>query len=62
MAETAMESAGRQGAISGANRNISGAPRKDYIGEHGFLAIPIEPAYLPGVRDLARFINGEDVR
>jgi len=41
-------------------QNISGAPREDYLGEHGFLAIPIEPAYLPGVRDLARFIAGED--
>ena len=40
-------------------QNISGAPREDYLGEHGFLAIPIEPAYLPGVRDLARFIAGE---
>jgi hypothetical protein len=37
----------------------TGAPRRDYIAEHGFLAIPIEPAYLPGVSDLASFLTGE---
>jgi dienelactone hydrolase len=38
---------------------LSGAPRRDYVGEHAFLAIPIEPAYLPGVNDLADFLAGE---
>jgi hypothetical protein len=40
-------------------QQVTGAPRKDYIGEHGFLTIPVEPAYLPGVTDMAKFLNGE---
>jgi len=40
-------------------QDISGAPRLDYVGEHAFLAIPVEPAYLPGVNDLADFLAGE---
>ncbi len=39
--------------------DISGAPRIDYVGEHAFLAIPLEPAYGPGSADLAAFIDGE---
>jgi pimeloyl-ACP methyl ester carboxylesterase len=38
---------------------IAEAPRIDYVAEHGFLVIPIEPAYFPGTRDLAEFIAGE---
>ncbi len=38
---------------------ISGAPRRDYIGEHGFLVIPIEPAYFRGTSELADFLAGE---
>jgi dienelactone hydrolase len=38
---------------------VTGAPRRDYIAEHGFLVIPIEPEYLRGTTDLAKFLNGE---
>ncbi len=38
---------------------VTGAPRRDYIAEHGFITIPGEPAYYPGARDLAKFLNGE---
>ncbi|MEQ9496086.1 MAG: hypothetical protein RIT81_04485 [Deltaproteobacteria bacterium] len=36
---------------------LSGVPKKDYIGEHGFLVIPVEPAYIVGVRDIARLLG-----
>lgn len=39
--------------------NLSGAPRRDYIAEHGFLVIPIEPEYWRGTSDLASFLAGE---
>jgi len=38
---------------------VTGAPRRDYIGEHGFITIPLEPAYFRGVRELASFLSGE---
>ena len=38
---------------------VTGAPRRDYIAEHGFLTIPIEPEYLRGTRELASFLSGE---
>ncbi len=38
---------------------VTGAPRRDYIAEHGFLTIPLEPEYFRGVTDLAKFLNGE---
>jgi hypothetical protein len=38
---------------------VTGAPRRDYIAEHGFLVIPIEPAYLPGTLDMAAFLDGD---
>jgi hypothetical protein len=38
---------------------LSGAPRLDYMAEHAFLAVPIEPAYLAGQNDLADFLAGE---
>ncbi|MEO8549647.1 MAG: Ig-like domain-containing protein [Kofleriaceae bacterium] len=40
-------------------QQVTGAPRRDYVGEHGFLTIPIEPAYFPGTHDLANFLSGE---
>jgi hypothetical protein len=40
-------------------QQVTGAPRKDYVGEHGFLTIPGEPAYFPGTSDLAKWLNGE---
>jgi dienelactone hydrolase len=38
---------------------IAHAPRKDYVAEHAFLVIPVEPAYLPGVNELADFLAGK---
>jgi dienelactone hydrolase len=38
---------------------VTHAPRRDYIAEHAFLTIPIEPEYLRGTRDLASFLSGE---
>jgi pimeloyl-ACP methyl ester carboxylesterase len=38
---------------------LSGAPRRDYLAEHGFLVIPVEPEYLRGSADLAKFLTGE---
>jgi hypothetical protein len=38
---------------------VTGAPRRDYVAEHGFLAIPFEPEYARGVNDMAKFLNGE---
>ncbi len=40
-------------------QDVTGAPRRDYIGEHAFITIPVEPAYFRGVRDLADFLSGE---
>ena len=38
---------------------LSGAPRRDYIAEHAFLVIPIEPEYGRGNDEMARFLAGE---
>jgi pimeloyl-ACP methyl ester carboxylesterase len=38
---------------------VTGAPRRDYIAEHAFLVIPIEPEAGRGGRDMAAFLNGE---
>lgn len=38
---------------------VTHAPRRDYIAEHAFLTIPIEPEFLRGSRDLASFLSGE---
>jgi dienelactone hydrolase len=38
---------------------VTGAPRRDYIAEHAFLVIPIEPEAPRGGRDMAAFLNGE---
>lgn len=37
---------------------LSGAPRRDYVGEHGFVVIPLEPAYLRGSNEMADFLAG----
>lgn len=37
---------------------ISGAPRRDYVAEHGFIVIPVEPACLPAQADLGDFLTG----
>jgi hypothetical protein len=51
------------GIIPNANtkllQQVTGAPRRDYIAEHGFLTIPGEPEYFRGVRELAQFLSGE---
>jgi dienelactone hydrolase len=38
---------------------VTKAPRRDYLAEHAFLTIPIEPEFLRGTRDLANFLTGE---
>ena len=49
----------RTGDRALALQELADVPRVDYLGEHGFLAIPIEPAYARGVTDVARFLTGE---
>jgi pimeloyl-ACP methyl ester carboxylesterase len=39
-------------------QQVTNAPRKDYLGEHGFLVIPAEPGYWTGTADLASFLAG----
>lgn len=39
--------------------DVTKAPRRDYLAEHAFLTIPIEPEFLRGTRDLANFLSGE---
>lgn len=36
----------------------TGAPRRDYLAEHGFLVIPVEPEFGRGGRELAGFLAG----
>jgi hypothetical protein len=38
---------------------LAGVPRRDYLGEHAFLTIPVEPAFLRGTREAAAFLAGE---
>ena len=40
-------------------QDVTGAVRRDYLAEHGFIAIPFEPEYLRGCNDMAKFLNGE---
>ena len=40
-------------------QTVTKAPRRDYVAEHAFLTIPIEPEYFRGTRDLADFLSGE---
>ncbi len=35
---------------------LSGVPREDYLAEHAFIVVPVEPAYLPGIIDLVRVL------
>lgn len=37
---------------------ISGLPKRDYLGTHGFLTIP-EPSALPGLQDMGDFLAGD---
>jgi dienelactone hydrolase len=38
---------------------LSGAPRRDYVAEHAFIVVPVEPACLPGQADLGDFLTGK---
>lgn len=38
---------------------IAGIAKRDYVAEHAFLVIPIEPEYLRGVSELADFLAGK---
>jgi hypothetical protein len=38
---------------------VTGAQRRDYVAEHGFITIPVEPEYFRGCSDMAKFLNGE---
>lgn len=40
-------------------QEVTAARRRDYIAEHGFIVIPLEPEYWRGTSDLAKFLNGE---
>ena len=40
-------------------QTISGAPRRDYVAEHAFIVVPVEPAFLPGQADLGDFLTGK---
>lgn len=40
-------------------QTVTGAPRRDYVAEHAFLTIPIEPEYLRGTSELAGFLSGD---
>ncbi|MBT8494361.1 MAG: hypothetical protein KJO07_15000, partial [Deltaproteobacteria bacterium] len=38
---------------------IAGVPRRDYLAEHAFIVIPLEPEYIRGVTEMARYLAGE---
>ena len=38
---------------------LGGVKRMDYLAEHAFMVIPVEPAYLTGNRDAADFLAGK---
>ena len=38
---------------------LSGAPRRDYGGGHGFLVIPVLASYWKGTAELTAFLLGE---
>jgi len=40
-------------------QDVTGARRIDYVAEHGFIALPLEPEYYRGCNDMAKFLNGE---
>jgi hypothetical protein len=37
---------------------LAEVPRRDYLAEHAFLVIPVEPEYLRGTSELADFLAG----
>jgi hypothetical protein len=39
-------------------QQLSGAPRRDYVAEHAFITIPVEPEYPRGTSELAGFLAG----
>ena len=39
--------------------DLADVPRRDYLAEHAFLALPIEPEYLRGTSEMARFLTGD---
>lgn len=39
-------------------QQVTGAPRRDYVAEHAFLTIPVEPEYFRGTSELAGFLAG----
>jgi hypothetical protein len=39
--------------------SLAGVPRRDYVAEHAFLVVPVEPEYRRGNDELARFLAGE---
>jgi hypothetical protein len=40
---------------------LAEVPRRDYLAEHAFLCIPVEPEYLRGVYEMAGYINEEEL-
>ncbi|MBV8763168.1 MAG: hypothetical protein JO257_38145, partial [Deltaproteobacteria bacterium] len=40
-------------------QQVTGAPRRDYVAEHAFLTIPVEPEYFRGTSELAGFLSGD---
>jgi hypothetical protein len=40
-------------------QSVTHAPRRDYVAEHGFLVIPVEPEYWRGTSELAGFLSGD---
>lgn len=36
---------------------LSGVQREDYLAEHGFIVLPVEPAYLRGMNDIAAVLS-----
>ena len=39
--------------------DLAGLPTRNYVAEHMFIALPIEPEYLRGNIELANFISGD---
>jgi hypothetical protein len=37
---------------------LSGVPRRDYLAEHAFIVIPVEPAYIRGTSEMSGFLAG----
>jgi hypothetical protein len=38
-------------------QRLSGVPREDYLAEHAFIVIPVEPAYPRGTREAAAVLS-----